>query len=72
MNCGRVAANYRGSTRGGTRILCGTFALGWANEHMAFDPALPFGGYKQSGVGREFGAHGMSTITEQKSLMMQL
>jgi acyl-CoA reductase-like NAD-dependent aldehyde dehydrogenase len=38
---------------------------------MAFDPALPpFGGYKQSG--REFGAHGMSTITEQKSLMMQL
>jgi len=50
----------------------GTFALGWANEHMAFDPALPFGGYKQSGVGREFGAHGMSTITEQKSLMMPL
>ena len=52
--------------------LGGAFALGWANEYMAFDPALPFGGYKQSGVGRECGARWYEHYTEQKSVMMQL
>jgi len=33
---------------------------------------LPFGGYKQSGVGRECGAHWYEHYTEQKSVMMQL
>src|SRR6476620_6172909 len=44
----------------------------WVNQYMAFDPALPFGGYKQSGVGRECGAHWYEHYTEQKSVMMQL
>ncbi len=32
----------------------------WANTYNKFDPASPFGGYKESGVGREGGLHGLS------------
>jgi aldehyde dehydrogenase (NAD+) len=32
----------------------------WANTFNKFDPASPFGGYKESGFGREGGIHGLS------------
>jgi aldehyde dehydrogenase (NAD+) len=32
----------------------------WANTYNKFDPASPFGGYKESGFGREGGRHGLS------------
>lgn len=32
----------------------------WANTYNKFDPASPFGGYKESGFGREGGIHGLS------------
>lgn len=31
----------------------------WANTYNKFDPASPFGGYKESGYGREGGLHGL-------------
>jgi aldehyde dehydrogenase (NAD+) len=31
----------------------------WANTYNKFDPASPFGGYKESGFGREGGVHGL-------------
>jgi aldehyde dehydrogenase (NAD+) len=31
----------------------------WANTFNKFDPASPFGGYKESGYGREGGRHGL-------------
>ncbi|WP_069884406.1 aldehyde dehydrogenase family protein [Streptomyces luteocolor] len=34
----------------------------------SFNPLAPFGGYKQSGVGRELGAHGLSEYLQTKSL----
>jgi aldehyde dehydrogenase (NAD+) len=32
----------------------------WCNTYNKFDPASPFGGYKESGFGREGGAHGLA------------
>jgi len=31
----------------------------WANTYNKFDPTSPFGGYKESGFGREGGVHGL-------------
>ena len=36
----------------------------WANTYNLFDPASPFGGYKESGFGREGGLHGLSAYLE--------
>jgi aldehyde dehydrogenase (NAD+) len=33
----------------------------WANTYNKFDPTSPFGGYKESGFGREGGIHGLSS-----------
>jgi len=34
----------------------------------AFNPLAPFGGYKQSGIGRELGAHGVAEFLETKAI----
>src|ERR671912_1399567 len=36
----------------------------WANTFNRFDPASPFGGYKESGFGREGGLHGLEAYSE--------
>jgi aldehyde dehydrogenase (NAD+) len=36
----------------------------WANTFNKFDPSAPFGGYKESGVGREGGLHGLGAYVE--------
>ncbi len=36
----------------------------WANTFNKFDPTAPFGGYKESGVGREGGLHGLTPYVE--------
>ncbi|KAA0588446.1 phenylacetaldehyde dehydrogenase [Azospirillum lipoferum] len=44
----------------------------WGNCHGVLDAALPFGGYKQSGVGREQARQGLEAYTELKSVIIQL
>jgi aldehyde dehydrogenase (NAD+) len=36
----------------------------WANTYNVFDPASPFGGYKESGFGREGGRHGLAAYLD--------
>ena len=36
----------------------------WANTYNKFDPTSPFGGYKESGYGREGGLHGLSAYVQ--------
>ncbi|WP_295470861.1 aldehyde dehydrogenase family protein [uncultured Pseudomonas sp.] len=50
------------------RIEAGTL---WVNMHTFLDPAVPFGGMKGSGVGREFGSAFIEDYTELKSVMIR-
>lgn len=43
----------------------------WINMHTLLDPAVPFGGVKASGIGREFGSAFIDDFTELKSVMMR-
>ena len=40
----------------------------WINCYNVFDAALPFGGYKQSGWGREMGHEALHSYTEVKAV----
>jgi acyl-CoA reductase-like NAD-dependent aldehyde dehydrogenase len=44
----------------------------WVNTYSMFDPASPFGGYKQSGYGREMGAAAIELYTQLKSVWIGL
>ena len=42
------------------------------NCQLVFDHDLPFGGYKQSGWGQEFGREGLEAYLKNKSVIVQL
>jgi acyl-CoA reductase-like NAD-dependent aldehyde dehydrogenase len=44
----------------------------WINCYNVFDASLPFGGYKQSGWGREMGHEALEAYTEVKAVTAQL
>jgi len=44
----------------------------WVNCHNILDSAMPFGGYKQSGFGREMGKASLDLYTESKSVIMSV
>lgn len=44
----------------------------WVNCYNAFDAASPFGGYKQSGIGREMGSYALENYTEVKSVWISM
>lgn len=51
------------------RINCGVV---WINDHHRIDPALPWGGMKASGMGRECGIEGYREYTQTKSVVVSL
>src|SRR5690625_1258703 len=59
-------------TEKGSRILAMADALRsgvvWANTFNKFDPSSPFGGYKESGYGREGGRHGLLPYLVEEGL----
>jgi acyl-CoA reductase-like NAD-dependent aldehyde dehydrogenase len=51
------------------RLQAGTV---WINTYNVYDTAAPFGGYKQSGFGREMGMHALESYTQVKSVWVDL
>ncbi|XP_063829948.1 aldehyde dehydrogenase, mitochondrial [Ostrinia nubilalis] len=44
----------------------------WVNDYNVFANQVPFGGYKQSGIGRENGPYGLANYTEVKAVVVKL
>ncbi|HOR28211.1 MAG TPA: aldehyde dehydrogenase family protein [Candidatus Sumerlaeota bacterium] len=44
----------------------------WVNCYDVFDSAAPFGGFKQSGIGRELGEYGLQQYTEVKTVTIKI
>ena len=44
----------------------------WVNCFDVFDAAAPFGGFKQSGIGREMGEYALQQYTEVKTVTIKL
>lgn len=40
----------------------------WVNSHVFIDPNMPFGGFKESGIGRDFGTSWLDGYTEEKAV----
>ncbi|GAB3051903.1 aldehyde dehydrogenase family protein [Virgibacillus ainsalahensis] len=51
------------------RLRAGTV---WVNCYNVFDAAAPFGGYKQSGFGREMGSYALDNYTEVKTIWINM
>jgi phenylacetaldehyde dehydrogenase len=58
-------SNISKAFRVAERLQAGTV---WINTHNVVDPNMPFGGFKQSGIGREHGRSAIEAYTECKSI----
>jgi aldehyde dehydrogenase (NAD+) len=65
LSGGVVSADVERATRIAKRIRTGTVGV---NGGMSIDVDLPFGGYKQSGIGKEWGAEGFDEYLESKAI----
>jgi phenylacetaldehyde dehydrogenase len=57
------------ATRLSRRIRAG---IVWLNCHNLYDPNLPFGGFRQSGIGRDLGQAAIEGCLETKSVLLRL
>lgn len=70
---GLVSAVWTGDVRRAHRLARRIKAgVVWINTYNGFDSAAPFGGYKQSGFGREMGMHALESYTQVKSVWVAL
>lgn len=69
LACGIVSKDIDVANRLSRSIRAGSV---WVNCYHVFDPALPFGGYKMSGFGREKGIEGVHSYMQLKSVITPL
>lgn len=65
-----LGAHVQGADKALVRAVAAQIRSGQVHlNYPAWDPQAPFGGYKQSGNGREYGIEGMEEYTEVKSIL---
>ena len=65
-----LGAHVQGADKARVREVAGRIRSGQVHlNYPAWDPQAPFGGYKQSGNGREYGIEGMEEYMEVKSIV---
>lgn len=69
LAAGIWTADYRRALRLAARLEAGTV---WINTYKKFAISTPFGGFKESGMGREKGRQGIQAYMQQKSLYLGL
>lgn len=69
LSAGVWSTDYERAMEVAGQLRAGTV---WINNWHQIDPALPFGGYKQSGLGRELGEHSLDEYTETKHVHLDL
>ncbi|HEY2175138.1 MAG TPA: aldehyde dehydrogenase family protein, partial [Mycobacteriales bacterium] len=69
LTAGVWSKDYERAKEVGDQLRAGTV---WINNWHMVDPTLPFGGYKQSGVGRELGPDALNEYTEAKHIHLDL
>lgn len=69
LSAGVWSGDYERALEIADRLRAGTV---WINNWHMVDPALPFGGFKQSGVGRELGSAALDEYTEVKHVHVDL
>lgn len=69
LSAGVWSTDYERAVEVADQLRAGTV---WINNWHQIDPALPFGGYKQSGLGRELGQNALDDYTETKHVHVDL
>ncbi len=69
LTAGVWGRDYEAAVEVANQLRAGTI---WINNWHQIDSTLPFGGYKQSGVGRELGPGALDEYTEQKHIHIDL
>jgi acyl-CoA reductase-like NAD-dependent aldehyde dehydrogenase len=69
LSAGIWSTDYERASELGDKLHAGTV---WINNWHMIDTALPFGGYKQSGVGRELGPEALDEYTQAKHVHIDL
>ena len=69
LAAGLWTADIKQAFRVARAIRAGTV---WVNTYNLYDPAAPFGGFKQSGFGRDLGREALDAYTESKTVWIGL